>query len=918
MDTNFEQIIPWNGENDTGKDVRLKWQRNFDRIKANFEELSDLFEKVNLGTDEAPAWAIRAKYGLYTDDWISAKGLNPDSPAEVSGATELSKLTDVLITDLKDGQILAYDKPTDKWVNRDAVAGGLDETKLAEYLTTHQYTTQEWITQQGYATQSWANGQFAKATVAINAGTGLTGGGTLTASRTLSLAQVGTAGTYTKVTVDAYGRVTKGTTLAAADIPTLSISKVSGLQSALDAKLDASAFSDLFEKVALSGGGYAIRAKYGLYSDDWLSVKGANPSAGGAVAGVTELAKLTDVTISSPQNGQALVYRDGKWRNESIDTGASSWDEIEGKPEWMSQTVGSNYEPIFWKDGVPVKCLTTFLTDRKAMKDTSTGTDWNKLLTPGMYFTSTEGNLSGETGSPGGYYGYGTLAILGAGDSSSGGARTQMYFTHGTDAFYRTTYGESDTRWSAWSRFVTNNNVSSYVGLYNAASATKLQTSRTLWGQSFNGTADVSGTLSGVSGITFSEAQGATMDANGNIYLERLTSSSAFWFVGIPTSTKRFVVKPNGYVGISTTTPAYNLHVEGDIYASNSIRIGNGTITWDASTGAFHFSHGVYSDSFMSAKGKNADAGGTVAGGGGEVHLRDIVDMADEWKLITSVSTIPDTMSRWPTWAEVTGKPSWRGSTKPSYTWSEISGKPSTFTPSSHTHTLSQISDLHSSWDSYLKSAPSFATTSSNVYSATRLQTTRTLWGQSFNGTANVSGTLSGVSGITFSDAQGATMDANGNIYLERLTSSSAFWFVGIPASTKRFVVKPNGYVGISTTTPAYNLHIVGTAYATGGFQNGSDIRYKHILQDLPLTADQVAAAPSFLFRWTDGTDRAIHAGTSAQYWQTVLPQVVRTGGDGRLSMQYGVAALLSAITLAKTAVDHEARLRKLEERMIA
>lgn len=51
----------------------------------------------------------------------------------------------------------------------------------------------------------------------ISAGTGLTGGGTLTSDVTLSLATVGTAGTYFKTTVDAYGRVTSGsnpTTLA--------------------------------------------------------------------------------------------------------------------------------------------------------------------------------------------------------------------------------------------------------------------------------------------------------------------------------------------------------------------------------------------------------------------------------------------------------------------------------------------------------------------------------------------------------------------------------------------------------------------------------------------------------------------------------------------------------------------------------
>ena len=51
--------------------------------------------------------------------------------------------------------------------------------------------------------------------------------GSGTTSVTLTLASVGTAGTYTKVTTDAKGRVTSGTTLSATDIPTLTASKIS-------------------------------------------------------------------------------------------------------------------------------------------------------------------------------------------------------------------------------------------------------------------------------------------------------------------------------------------------------------------------------------------------------------------------------------------------------------------------------------------------------------------------------------------------------------------------------------------------------------------------------------------------------------------------------------------------------------------
>lgn len=61
-----------------------------------------------------------------------------------------------------------------------------------------------------------------------------------------------TVGTYTKMTVDEFGLVTAGTTLAASDIPTLAISKISGLQEALNDKLTGA--NEIGTLAPLSGG----------------------------------------------------------------------------------------------------------------------------------------------------------------------------------------------------------------------------------------------------------------------------------------------------------------------------------------------------------------------------------------------------------------------------------------------------------------------------------------------------------------------------------------------------------------------------------------------------------------------------------------------------------------------------------------
>ena len=116
----------------------------------------------------------------------------------------------------------------------------------------------------------------------INAGPGLAGGGSLSADITLTLATVGTEGTYTKVVVDKYGRVTGHATLSAGDIPMLDISKISGLQGELDKKLNINDFGSKFAaemanwfKKDTEGNVFVANAK-GFYSESFVSALGMN------------------------------------------------------------------------------------------------------------------------------------------------------------------------------------------------------------------------------------------------------------------------------------------------------------------------------------------------------------------------------------------------------------------------------------------------------------------------------------------------------------------------------------------------------------------------------------------------------------------------------------------------------------------
>ena len=903
--------------------------------------------------------------GLYSNSYLSALGLNPAAGSTpVAGATELSKLTDVLITSPADGQILTYDATLGKWVNSEPVAGGLDDEELAEYLTTNRYATQDWITQQGYATQTWAGSQFALRTVAINAGAGLTGGGNLTASRTLSLATTGTAGTYTKVTTDAYGRVTKGATLQAGDIPTLSISKISGLQTALDGKLDADVFDGLFEKVYVSGYGYAIRAKLALYTEGWLSAKGMNSDAGSTVV-----------------------------------AGASSWDEIEGKPSTFPPSAHTHA----WGDitgkpttlagyGIQTEADGRYFRRRVDWIEDTT-TDSGDLWGNGIYLNAT-GNVGKNNTFPSNY---GILLNFAYYDNNF---RLQI---HATAESLRYNYRFDSGRLTTWRELLSEYNYTNYtvtkagagasgtwgIGITgNAASATKLQTARTLWGQSFNGTANVTGSLTGVTDIAmtgeltgFAAITSGYGDGNRRTRMDnqfKILSATTGWAGGLAqytgdgdthlgtiagaygvadelqyyfyggTYTTPVIVIRDGKVAINTMSAQHMLHVNGGIYSDEYVQVGSALLKYDSTTGALYVEKsdgtqcGFYATGFMSSKGANDDAGGAVAGGGsGEVSLADITGMRDEWKLI--VASYPlDQVLRWPTWSEVTGKPSTFTPSSHTHTWAQVTGKPTWIPTNDGSGSGIDADLLDGTHKSGLFTAMSY---SSNKLSVTVGGTTKSVTINAGSSSGNYlplgGGTLTGDLIIDTGTGTRLEIDSDIRLWMHSTTGwarafsvytydgssleqsiagafgqakSISYCYYGGKYNSPAMVILPSKNVGIGTTSPSYKLHVAGSAYASGGFQNGSDVRFKHILRDLPLTPAQVASAPAFLFRWKDGTDRALHAGTSAQYWQAVLPQVVMEGGDGRLSMQYGVAALMSVVAVARTVLDHEARITKLEQ----
>lgn len=209
----------------------------------------------------------------------------------------------------------------------------------------------------------------------------------------------------------------------------------------------------------------------------------------------------------------------------------------------------------------------------------------------------------------------------------------------------------------------------------NVASATKLETPRTIWGQSFDGTNNVSGTLYlGANSILggdnlniLSHSASGYLDVGyGNAtagYSTYINGNSIHFRYSTAHNTGMFL-SSNGNVGIGTVTPTAKLHVNGDTTIngkltvatgalkivdanlsydlgtlivdkslkaigtmsatqgvfSNYIKIGNATISWNPK-GYLVIDEGLASHKFISAGGVvTGDAGG----GGGGLSLTDM------------------------------------------------------------------------------------------------------------------------------------------------------------------------------------------------------------------------------------------------------------------------------------------------------
>jgi hypothetical protein len=373
------------------------------------------------------------------------------------------------------------------------------------------------------------------------------------------------------------------------------------------------------------------------------------------------------------------------------------------------------------------------------------------------------------------------------------------------------------------------------------------------------------------SGYLFGKVDGTNNKGVLAFYYADNQSTNNAITIGLYANDHIMCIKGTRNVGIDTESPAYKLHVNGTMYASND----------------------VISDGNVTTTSIELNARGTLSGYGGFIDFHyngssadftsRIIEDASGRLYLNAVNgvRIGDAVLRWESSNNALRVELATGGAVNLYT----------------TGGLSALG---------ISGAVDGTVNASLIPSATGTYTlgnTNYRWKELYLADAN------GHNGKIYSDYDGINLD-----------SVNGGYFDG-----NRYIITGRLAVGTpDDDQPNYDLYVAGNTYVDGtnayfygnvsvqSLTQRSDMRIKDVISDMTLKINTVAQAPLFKYKLKQG-DGTIMVGSSAQYWDALLPEVIHRDAEGILGLDYGVTALASVISVAKEVTEHERRIARLE-----
>jgi hypothetical protein len=542
-------------------------------------------------------------------------------------------------------------------------------------------------------------------------------------------------------------------------------------------------------------------------------------------------------------------------------------------------------------DGVELNKLTANIFKRGIVDQLTANTDLNELTYENdkLGYYSANDNVK-PTNAPTTNFGLLSVSL----NTSYTGQLIMGYGNTGRMYYRSQHYGNSTKYWSQWEKiaYVTD----------NVASATKLQTARKIWGQDFDGTGDVSGALSEVTGITMTgginQSVGENRFSAGSTYTDpapNKAASAKFCGLIAQTGGDALLCTTSGNVGMGTTNPLSKCH----IVHSN----------WD---------NGLILQR----------AGGGVGAG---IKFMDSASMLGIIG-INGTKTFEVNLSK-------------DGSTNVNRLTINNTGTMSVNSDNAGVIVIKRIIanggafvDYHSNNASvrdWRVGSNSYGNFTFNSFSS-NTETERITFTKSGNvgfGAPNPSAKLHVVGGANPIMCESNTSESS--IYFVGAGTDSAYkWAVGKGVwglsgkfgigeyNTKKALymqIGIDGNVGIGvpyTANPSAKLHVAGNILATGGITMQSQRSLKNVVDERGLSLTELSEIKPTRYTWKDKRDDRLHFGGIADDIEKVLPEVIYRTSDGTLTMDYGNAGFAVATSLIKPVVDHETKIRMLEIRV--
>lgn len=827
----------------------LAGERDITEIQTNEEG-----EEVEVVVGKEPAYAVRLKpefVGLYSEGWISAYGKS-EGDGGTGGANVASQTWgDSTYTAQNAAPAnLTYEKIND-------LLRKIEALEKKEYVTSWNDLKDKPTKEQLQTILGDYVSTFGGAKGAVT----LLGGQTANGSVNLAM-----TGNQLGASVVGLKNLAFKESLTQDDIPTLAISKIDGLQVALDKKLDKAIFDDLFEKVTLEDGEtVAIKAKYNLYSVGFVSAYDISNSQGG---GSTLISDRLDV-----------------WDDYTLEK--STWVLSAKLGMELYTAINTTIAASLADFDERLRALAADPREMLTFKVTGSGNAVTEVQKVGTVVTLTKGltfqDVISDLGTIRSNAANGNTAYSWGNHANAGYFKTSSF----TKANIKTTLGISD-----WALDSTRPAYSKTdIGLGNVEN-----TALSTWKGSTNITTlgtITSGTWHG-SKIANSYLENSSMTINGT----SVSLGGSFNTASIT----------SGTAGTSSATSGYTLSVPYVSMNAYGIVTGYGTHTHTVN----NIPNSSLQNSSMTIAGTSVSLGGSISAStiGKAMGTNKTAWGQTYWGSDGLPYSISGNLSEVGTLyfgTETSSTPRlWYDSTNKCLR-TNVGIVSETFITAFGI--TSKNNDVIIGGNLRLQKAGTYYGTKLNfgdgeyvyLYEDTddhlKMYASGGMWIGSNDNTIRIENATSSNTSSTGDTTPVISITSRLHIGTAHC-GDQKYW---------RFYCDGTGYF-------ADRISVNGSITVQGNVVHASDVTLKNIHDDVNLSIKDIADAPCFKYDYKNDINKNLYVGSSAQYWRKILTEAVTEDGQGSLSLDYTAVTFASVVALAKCSETHEERIKRLED----